>query len=46
MAESGLSIEPDRRVGLLTVGEKQRVEVLKVLYRAAPASGATSPPPS
>lgn len=35
MAESGLSIDPDRRVGHLTVGEKQRVEILKVLYRGA-----------
>ncbi|KAA2236298.1 ABC transporter ATP-binding protein [Salinarimonas soli] len=35
MAESGLAVDPDRRVGHLTVGEKQRVEILKVLYRGA-----------
>ena len=35
MAESGLAIDPDRRVDGLTVGEKQRVEILKVLYRGA-----------
>jgi general nucleoside transport system ATP-binding protein len=35
MAESGLAIDPGRRVDGLTVGEKQRVEILKVLYRGA-----------
>ena len=35
MAESGLAIDPDQRVDGLTVGEKQRVEILKVLYRGA-----------
>ncbi len=35
MAESGLATDPDRRVGDLSVGEKQRVEILKVLYRGA-----------
>src|SRR4029079_17447411 len=31
----GLAIEPDRVVGELSVGERQRVEILKVLYREA-----------
>ena len=35
MAESGLAIAPDARVSRLSVGEKQRVEILKVLYRDA-----------
>ncbi|HYF57270.1 MAG TPA: ABC transporter ATP-binding protein [Salinarimonas sp.] len=35
MEESGLSVDPGRRVGALTVGERQRVEILKVLYRGA-----------
>jgi ABC-type uncharacterized transport system ATPase subunit len=35
MAESGLDVPPDRRVSRLSVGEKQRLEVLKVLYRGA-----------
>jgi general nucleoside transport system ATP-binding protein len=35
MAESGLAIAPDARVSRLSVGEKQRVEILKVLYRNA-----------
>ncbi len=34
-AEAGLGIDPDIRVGRLTVGEKQRVEILKALYREA-----------
>jgi general nucleoside transport system ATP-binding protein len=33
--DSGLDIDPDRRVSRLTVGEKQRLEILKVLYRGA-----------
>ena len=33
IAESGLEVDLDRRVGALTVGEKQRVEILKALYR-------------
>ena len=33
IAESGLEIDLDRRVASLTVGEKQRVEILKALYR-------------
>jgi general nucleoside transport system ATP-binding protein len=35
MSESGLAIDPDRHVDGLTVGEQQRVEILKVLYRDA-----------
>ena len=35
MRESGLTVDPDRRVAGLSVGEKQRVEILKVLYRGA-----------
>jgi simple sugar transport system ATP-binding protein len=35
MRESGLVVAPDRRVLSLSVGEKQRVEILKVLYRGA-----------
>src|SRR5215203_5148603 len=35
MAESGLAIAPDARISTLSVGEKQRVEILKVLYRDA-----------
>jgi simple sugar transport system ATP-binding protein len=35
MRDSGLDVDPDRRVSRLTVGEKQRLEILKVLYRAA-----------
>ena len=31
----GLKIEPDARVGSLSVGQKQRVEILKALYRGA-----------
>ena len=31
----GLAIEPDKTVGQLSVGERQRVEILKVLYRQA-----------
>ena len=31
----GLSVTPDARVGTLTVGERQRVEILKALYRGA-----------
>jgi len=33
IAESGLAVDIDRRVAQLTVGEKQRVEILKALYR-------------
>jgi simple sugar transport system ATP-binding protein len=35
MIESGLTVDPDERVSRLTVGERQRVEILKVLYRGA-----------
>ncbi|WP_251863250.1 ABC transporter ATP-binding protein [Achromobacter sp. Marseille-Q4962] len=31
----GLGVDPDARVGALSVGEKQRVEILKALYRGA-----------
>ncbi len=31
----GLLIEPDRTIGELSVGERQRVEILKALYRKA-----------
>ncbi|MFZ5487660.1 MAG: ABC transporter ATP-binding protein [Pseudomonadota bacterium] len=31
----GLPVQPDARVGSLSVGERQRVEVLKALYRGA-----------
>ncbi|WP_191062087.1 ATP-binding cassette domain-containing protein, partial [Geminicoccus harenae] len=31
----GLPVDPDRRVGELSVGERQRVEILKSLYRDA-----------
>lgn len=31
----GLAVNPDARVGSLTVGERQRVEILKALYRDA-----------
>ncbi|TDB91080.1 ABC transporter ATP-binding protein [Actinomadura sp. KC216] len=31
----GLSVDPDRAVGDLGVGERQRVEIIKVLYRDA-----------
>jgi general nucleoside transport system ATP-binding protein len=31
----GLSVHPDARVGRLSVGERQRVEILKALYRDA-----------
>ncbi|SAH84269.1 ABC transporter ATP-binding protein [Bordetella ansorpii] len=34
-ARFGLSVSPDARVGTLSVGEKQRVEILKALYRGA-----------
>lgn len=33
--KSGLAVEPDRLVGDLSVGERQRVEILKALYRGA-----------
>jgi simple sugar transport system ATP-binding protein len=33
MAETGLRVDPDSLVGFLTVGQKQRVEILKALYR-------------
>lgn len=35
IAESGLEVDIDRKVASLTVGEKQRVEILKALYRDA-----------
>ena len=35
MSQSGLTVAPDERVSRLTVGERQRVEILKVLYRGA-----------
>ncbi|MBX9463917.1 MAG: ABC transporter ATP-binding protein [Aquamicrobium sp.] len=31
----GLAVEPDRQVAALSVGERQRVEILKALYRDA-----------
>lgn len=31
----GLAVDPDARVGALSVGERQRVEILKALYRGA-----------
>jgi ABC-type uncharacterized transport system ATPase subunit len=31
----GLAVEPDRQVAALSVGERQRVEILKALYRNA-----------
>jgi simple sugar transport system ATP-binding protein len=34
-ARSGLAVDPDARVERLSVGERQRVELLKVLYRSA-----------
>jgi simple sugar transport system ATP-binding protein len=34
-ARTGLGIDPARRVGDLTVGEAQRVEILKALFRGA-----------
>lgn len=34
-AEFGLAVHPDARVGNLSVGERQRVEILKALYRDA-----------
>jgi simple sugar transport system ATP-binding protein len=34
-AETGLVIEPDRLISDLSVGEAQRVEILKVLFRGA-----------
>jgi simple sugar transport system ATP-binding protein len=33
--EYGLSVNPDARIADLSVGEQQRVEILKVLYRGA-----------
>jgi len=33
--EYGLAVDPDARLGDLSVGEQQRVEILKVLYRGA-----------
>ena len=33
--EFGLSVDPKARVGSLSVGERQRVEILKALYRGA-----------
>ncbi|WP_297770252.1 ABC transporter ATP-binding protein [uncultured Roseovarius sp.] len=34
-ADFHLSVDPDAKVGSLTVGERQRVEILKALYREA-----------
>ncbi len=34
-ARFGLAVEPEARVGDLSVGERQRVEILKALYRGA-----------
>ena len=34
-ARFGLPVQPDVRVGSLSVGERQRVEILKALYRGA-----------
>ncbi|QIE44634.1 ABC transporter ATP-binding protein [Pseudohalocynthiibacter aestuariivivens] len=34
-ADFKLSVDPDARIGALTVGERQRVEILKALYRDA-----------
>ena len=34
-ARFGLKVAPDARVGSLSVGERQRVEILKALYRGA-----------
>ncbi len=34
-ADFGLAVHPDARVGSLSVGERQRVEILKALYRDA-----------
>ncbi len=34
-ADFGLGVDPDALVGSLTVGERQRVEILKALYRDA-----------
>jgi len=34
-ADFGLAIEPDKTIAELSVGERQRVEILKVLYREA-----------
>jgi len=31
----GLPVDPDARIGTLSVGERQRVEILKALYRGA-----------
>tara|TARA_R110002049_G_scaffold23781_3_gene84464 strand:+ start:73102 stop:74652 length:1551 start_codon:yes stop_codon:yes gene_type:complete len=35
MADYGLRVDPDAQVGSLSVGERQRVEILKALYRDA-----------
>jgi simple sugar transport system ATP-binding protein len=35
MRESGLHVDPGERIARLVVGERQRVEILKVLYRGA-----------
>jgi general nucleoside transport system ATP-binding protein len=35
MVDFGLKVDPDALVGHLTVGERQRVEILKALYRDA-----------
>ena len=42
----GLPVSPDAKVGSLSVGERQRVEILKALCTGAPASSSwTNPPP-
>jgi general nucleoside transport system ATP-binding protein len=33
--EFGIDVNPDRRIDELSVGERQRVEILKILYRGA-----------
>jgi general nucleoside transport system ATP-binding protein len=33
--EFGIDVHPDRRIDELSVGERQRVEILKILYRGA-----------
>ncbi len=34
-SEFGLAVDPDASIGMLSVGERQRVEILKALYRDA-----------
>ena len=42
----GFEIDPDAKVGTLSVGWQQRVEILKALYRDAGSSSSTSRRPS